>query len=239
MKRSMAHLMGFVVGLGIMLGGMGVGQATTTTFTSEAAFLAAIAGLPQETQDFESILDLVIFDGDTVDGITFEYTTTFGEDLMVSDQFDTTSGENALGTNFGIGTDETILGGDGFKMTFDQGIVALGLFGIFSDVLQADDFTLTIIPGGGSVSNTTVAPTALGDGGLPYYLGIIDTDGFTMAEVTTSGQFFAYTVDDITTATPEPGTLMLLSSGLLGLGLWSRRRLGRKQAAAKATSCQP
>ena len=173
--------------------------------------------------------------GDAVGGITFTYSLDGGTlDMIVSTGFDTTSGVNYLGTD--DGGDEVFLSGDTFTMSFGATINAIGLFviGTPGDVL-AGDFELTA--GAGSVFNDGTPETTLGDGGEAFFLGIIDTDGFTTAMLESFDPqqvgLFEFTVDDITTAAapaavPEPGSMALFGVGLLAMA--ARRRVSRSNA---------
>jgi len=63
------------------------------------------------------------------------------------------------------------------------------------------------------------------DGGMPYYVGLYSSNPFSSASVefADDGEInFAYTLDDITLAVPEPSTLSFFGAGLLGVMFWRR-----------------
>jgi len=206
-------------------------HAALLPFTSEADFLAAIF-VDRRTLDFESLpANTLLPSGSTIDGITLTYSIG-GLTMKVTDAFaqTTSGGTNALGLDV---LDEAFLSGDSFIMTFDQTIHALGLFVIGSpgDVL-AGDFALST--GAGSVFNVDTPDRTVADGGEAFFLGLVATDaslGFTSAMLESFDPqgvgLFVFNVDDITTAlVPEPGTLVLLGTGL-GVVFWWRRRAGQ------------
>jgi hypothetical protein len=196
------------------------GSAVTATYTDQASFLAALPG-PASTLDFDSLAaGTTIADGDTVDGITFNYNFG-GVQMQVTDVFATTSSPNFLGTDDA----DVFQDGDDFNLSF-AAVNAIGMFFISADEMFDDDITLSA---GGTSVGLSVADAGpdVGDGGIPYFLGIIDdTNPFTTASITTiGGGFFLYNVDDITTAVvPLPGALWLFGSGLIGLLSLRRKR---------------
>ncbi len=199
--------------------------ATLLTQTDSAAFLAALPG-PSSVLDFDGLTaSTVIADGDTVDGITFNYNFG-GVQMLVTNVFDTTSSPNFLGTDDA----DLFLDGDDFSISFSAAN-AVGMSFITADPLFDGDIVLSA--GGTSVSLSAAdVQQTLPDGSNVYFLGIIDDmNTFTTASITTiGGGFFFYNVDDITIAqqtqqtqqVPEPGILLLFAIGMMGLKL--RRR---------------
>jgi len=196
-----------------------VANAALVTYTDQASFLAALPS-PASTLDFDSLAaGATIANGDTVEGITFNYNFG-GVQMQVSTGFETTSSPNFLGTDDA----DIFQDGDDFDLSFAP-VNAIGMFFITADEMFDDDITLTA---GGTSAGLSAADAGanLGDGGIPYFLGIIDdTNPFTTANISTiGGGFFLYNVDDITTAVvPLPGALWLFGSGLIGLLAYRRK----------------
>jgi len=210
-------------------------NAVVMAFTDQSAFLAALPGTAN-TLDFDSqAAGTVIADGDSVDGITFNYDLfdLFGVSLVVTDgaqfgggsfggPFLTTSGSNFLGTDDA----DLLQAGDGFTLDFAP-VNAIGMSFITADPIFDGDITLSA--GGGSVSLVAAEVGAdLGDGGLPFFLGLIDTENtFGSASIDTldCGGCFIYNVDDIiTSVVPVPGAIWLFLPALAGLAAASKKK---------------
>ena len=189
------------------------------TYTDPALFAGDLPG-PASTLDFDSLAPgTLIPSGSTVDGVTFTY-SIFGLSMKVADAFSTTSGSNSLGLT---GGDDAFLDGDSFDLDFDSAL-ALGMFFIASDAAIADEILLVTLAG--TAGNSATPFAVLADGGIAYFVGLISTDQFNSATVDflADGEInFAFNVDDIATAVPEPGTGMLMALGLGALGLGGRR----------------
>lgn len=132
----------------------------------------------------------------------------------------TQSFPNYIGTGFGgeRGTDAN-MGWDGtirFKFTNAADAVGIGI----ADS-QGGPEILTVYDASMNVLESVIAPT-----GLNTYAGFTRSS-FDIAYFDIKGDFFA--IDDLqfnsTKAVPEPSTLLLLSSGLLGIGFFARKRM--------------
>lgn len=207
--------------------------AATTTYTDEAAFLAALSS-PANTLNFDSTAaGTLLASGSVLGGITFTYNFGGGS-LAVTDgnqfggggPFDTTSGANFLGTD----NSDLLIDDDDYGLSFAASN-AIGFsvitaempgFSLFEDDIQLSAAGTTALLDVNSVQQT------LSDGSLVFFLGIIDDSAsFTSANLTTpnsSGSFF-YNIDDIVTTSvvPIPGALWLFGSGLMGLIGFSKR----------------
>ena len=211
--------------------------ATIMTFNDESAFQAAVTGTGNSVSvlDFDSTpVNTTIADGSTFQDIQFGFTDGSGSsfDGMVASGFDTSSGTQYLGYNDPSAS--ALLSGDSVTMNFSQTIHAIGLF----IIAHPDDFGFQddaiLSAGGTQISNPLAPAEILGDGGATYFMGIIDTDGFTLADLSTiCCGFFEFNIDDIQFASfsvqdtpkiPEPSAIALLVFGAL---LVNRRRAGR------------
>ena len=206
-------------------------NAVLTTYTDQASFLVNLPGA-ETTLDFDSTAaGTLIGNGDTIGGITFNHSffDDFGIDMQVTDVFDATSGENSLG----VETDAEFLDGDDFSLGLPS-VNAIGMYFIATDPVFADEITITIdyvddlIPDFSFGTSGVQDGVDLDDGGIPYFIGIIDTmNAFDLALITTSGNpqpidpvdgYFGFNIDDITTSmVPIPAAGWLFLSGLIGL----------------------
>ncbi len=100
------------------------------------------------------------------------------------------------------------------------------MFFITSDPAVAGE--IQVVTSVGTALNSATPELVLGDGGIAYFLGLVSTDDFSSAliDFADDGEVnFAYNVDDITTAVPEPGTALLVGFGAVALGVLRRHQL--------------
>jgi hypothetical protein len=214
------------LGLALATAGFSAGvDAAPMVFTDRDAFENALAGLsgPISTIDFDDVdAATPIAEGVPFQGI--EFTTGFGPGLVISDNFQTTSGLNALGLDDGFSNE--FLSGDELLFGFVDPVQALGLSIVASpdDILAAD---FQLVGGGASVFNTIPPAFTFADGGQAFFLGIINSAPFDYAQLISFGDrtdpFFGFNVDDVTTvAVPVPTTAALLGIGLIWLRIGLR-----------------
>ena len=202
--------------------------AATTTYSDQASFFAALPG-PSSTLTFDSTANgAIVSSGDSLEGITFFY--NIGQppiDMMVTNDFLTTSGSNYLGLD-DPGNYNLFIAGDTFSMTFDNPTNALGMYFVSGDPLFDNDIEL--VTDIGSAFTSSVVDISLADGGIAYYVGLISDTAFSSASIqfaAVAEGTFLYNVDDITTsvsAVPIPGSIWLFGSGLISLVALNKRR---------------
>ena len=221
-RLRFSHCVAVLAAMGLTVPGSG--KASTTTFTDSTAFGLALPG-PSVTLDFEGLAaGTLLPSGSTEGGITFTYTIDTLS-LKVTDAFDTTSPENSLGLT---GGDEALLDGDAIDLAFDLPVLAVGMFFVTSDPAAVGEIQL--ITSVGTALGSGTAEAVLVDGGIVYFLGLVSTSPFASALIDFADDAavnFAYNVDDIITAVPEPGTLVLLGAGLAATGLRRRHQRHR------------
>ena len=215
------------------LGGLSAGQAegAVTTYTSSSSFMSALGaeGLTARTQDFEGITAGTTYsDPATMDWLTL-MNSSVADDLLVTNQFETTSGDNYLGLD-NAANSNLFLNGLTIDLSWTGSAYAIGLNFITAEVpnvsLFDDDISLTVATAGNGtvVANLDVDAQ---DGTLPagdrvFFIGIIDdTNPFSSANldtVTGGGPLILFNIDDVTTGIPEPSTTLLLLGSLLLVG---------------------
>lgn len=207
-------------------------HAIPTGYTDRASFLTDLPGLAA-VEGFDTALPgTTIASGGTLGDFTYQYDVLagFGVSLQVVDDFDTTSGLNSLGTDDG----GVLQQGDDVEIVANGPVNAFGLSLILSDIALSDEIRLTA--NGVTVGLEETAVTNLADGGIAYFLGLIDlASTFTSVSLTTSQcgadcGYFLFSMDDLTTASapvavPEPGTFAL---GVLALALLRIRSRSHK-----------
>ncbi|MEW6990697.1 hypothetical protein AADZ91_08390 [Colwelliaceae bacterium 6441] len=199
-----------------------VAQASLIEYTSQSDFLTAISGMDSQTLNFDNQnAGDTIASGSSLGSLVFNYDFD-GLDMIISDEFITSSGNNYLGID--DGTDQAFFSGDSFIINFYSSINALGLFIVSIDEIFAGDFTLTTTSG--IVINSATSVTTLSDGANVYFLGLTDNEGFNSVSFSSLGcDCFFFNIDDITTASittsgspteiPEPASWSLLILAML------------------------
>jgi len=200
--------------------------AAPTAYTRSVAFLAALPG-PATTADFDSLTTSApIPSGSTADGLAFSYdfdgvslVATAGALDGSGFGFTTTSAPHALGT-----TDlDVLVDGDDLALGF-AAANALGLFVITAETpgISLFDGDIRLTAGGATAALDVDAEEAtLADGSRVYFLGVADpaaTFGEAGLGTFGGGGAFAFNVDDVVTALPEPGIAAGLAAALIGLG---------------------
>lgn len=199
-------------------------------YTNYNDFMNALPG-EASVLNFDNMYGNVVESGDTIDGITFNYSPYYKDKLLAGSlhfMTPTTSGFGSLGST-SMYNDEMLA--HGFSLAFEP-VNAIGMYFIVDSMSYVDLFSLDIRVGNFAVNADYFGATDLSWGYTAYFLGIIDDQNtFTQADIapfTTPTMF--YKVDDIITAAapspiPVPSSIFLIGAGLLSLAGIGRKRL--------------
>jgi hypothetical protein len=193
-------------------------DAAVTVYTDQAAWLAAVSGVISENFESSPLGELAPGTTD-IGAFSITIDQNFG-DVAIVDNGNINGSRQFHGLLASDGT--TILDFSEF------GSSIFGFAGTWNSTTTNDRLTVTI-------AGTTIEFDDHLPGNGSGFLGFVSTDPFSILQfrtetVTSDGE--AFDLDDVliatglasTTPIPEPGTMGLLATSLLGLGLLRRRR---------------
>jgi len=229
-----------ILGLAVALATLaasGSAGAAPTAYTSAIPFLAALPG-PARTLDFDALPSgAVIAPGSAIGGVVFGHALD-GVDLIATPGtldgngvgFATTSAPHFLGTS----DRDVLLDGDDLALGF-AAANAVGLFVVSAEApgVSLFDGDIRLAAGGASAAlDVDAVQATLPDGSRVFFLGLIDPGAtFAAANVGTfgAGGEFAFNLDDVVTALPEPAGAASLAWGLLVLASARRRPIPEEE----------
>ena len=203
-------------------------QAAPTFYNSEAAFMAAAAGIPLTTETFNN------YSGSNTKNIT-----NLASGLNISSNADLSDANDDVncadnGKGKGKGKDKdngncisfsTPKKGSSQEFTFDSG--AINAFGLFLGDLATTGWSTLMLKT--SNGDTTSYSLNSGRGSDRYYFGLVDLAAtFTSVTLTNSAENDLVYIDNVSwgkgNVVPEPGILAMLGLGLAGVAVARRRR---------------
>jgi hypothetical protein len=216
----------------VVFGAIGA-NATITTYTHSAAFFTALGSTPYLTETYENIaFNTVIHPGDTLNGITYNsFPAPLGGRI---DHIYWSLGDAGLALERAPDKNKNpqdfFKQGESFSVTFPWEVTAVSIYFIANPTTGNDLFIATpegTAWTGGTVANydVTFFNSNGSSAGGAFFAGLISDTPFTTATFGSRSAPYGsvFTVDNLT-YTPVPGTLLLLGSGLAGLGLFRLRR---------------
>jgi hypothetical protein len=230
-SRKSASLLG-AAALAVMTLAAVPTQAAVITYTSSAAFNAAASGIPLTVENYSTgLAGQLISNGGTFDGLTYSFiagpsaTLTGG---IITNQFNSFSGLS-LGGNQSTGA-QFFFGGDGVTITFANPINAVGVF--FNVNLNSGNYDLQSLVGTAAVGSASYDTSTF------VFDGLISSTAFSsITLVSTSATLGVYNVPEIefgaspTQTVPEPVTVSIFVTGLVGAAALRRRKKAKGHPA--------
>jgi hypothetical protein len=214
--------------IGLLAGLAQTTKADVVTYTSSAAFNAAITGINSSIENYSGFAALTpINAGNTFDGLTYSAFTSGPSGTLlggiITTQFNSFTGKSLGGRQSGGA--QFFFGGDSVTVTFAAPVNAFGLF--FNANLNSGNYGFNTSVGSATTGSATYDTSTF------VFAGLVSSTKFTSATFfSTNPTLGVYNIPEIITAVvPEPSTwvtgLLVSMTGLCG-GVAARlRRVAR------------